>query len=200
LRARGVEVRERGAGDAPARVGDLEVTPLWPLEPARADSRNDSSLVVRVVLIDGMRGEARAPRILLPGDLGGQGERALLASGAALGAEILKLGHHGSASSSSAEWLARVDPRIAIVSAPCMRRGGLPSPDALQRTRAQGAALWWTGRDGAVLVGLDAVGLDVVGLDVVGLDAPGVGLVARGWRERPACSSDPHPSASGPDG
>jgi len=173
-RARGVEVRERGQGDLPARFGDLEVTPLWPRSHATPSSRNDASLVVRVEWLGGSRSGlgAAATRMLLPGDLGGAGERALLASGAPLGAEILKLGHHGSRTSSSVELLARVDPRVAIVSAPCMRRGGLPSPDALERARAQGADLGWTGRDGAVFVNLDATR---------------GGLVARGWRDRTAC-------------
>jgi competence protein ComEC len=145
-RARGVPLRERGAGSAPAAVGGLLVTPLWPPPGAAPASHNNRSLVVRI--------DAAGRRVLLPGDLEASAEAALLASGADLRADVIKLAHHGSRTSSSAAFLAAVDAAVAVVSAPCGGRFGMPHPEVLRRTRAHALSVWWTGRDGAVLVGL----------------------------------------------
>jgi competence protein ComEC len=145
-RAAGVPVRERGAGSPAWSRDGLRVTPLWPAAPSGAASRNDRSLVVRV--------EAAGRRVLLPGDLERDGEAALLASGADLRADVLKLPHHGSRTSSTPELLAAVGAGIAVASAPCAGRFGMPHGEVVRRARASGAALWWTGRDGAVRIGL----------------------------------------------
>jgi competence protein ComEC len=145
-RARDVPVFERGAGDAPLRLGDLVVRPLWPPASTPVGSRNDRSLVVQV--------EVGGRRILLPGDLEASGEAALIASGADLRADLLKLAHHGSRSSTSPAFLEAVGAPLAVASAPCAGRFSMPHPEVLARARAQHVTVWWTGRDGAVLVGL----------------------------------------------
>ncbi|HVN39893.1 MAG TPA: DNA internalization-related competence protein ComEC/Rec2, partial [Myxococcota bacterium] len=142
-REAGVPVREISAADPPQRLGDLRITPVWPA-PGAGGPRNERSLGVHV--------ETARRSVLLLGDLG-VAEPALLArEGPPLRADVLVLPHHGSRRSSSAALLAAVSPEVAIVSAPC--RGRLPHPSSLARARAAGASLWWTGRDGAVLVAL----------------------------------------------
>jgi competence protein ComEC len=145
-RERGIPVRERGAGSPAGDFGGLHVTPLWPPPDAASASRNDRSLVVRV--------ESAGRRVLLPGDLEASAEAALLASGADLRTDVLKLAHHGSRTSSSAVFLAASDAAVAVVSAPCGGRFGMPHPEVLARTRERDLSIWWTGRDGAVMVGL----------------------------------------------
>ncbi len=142
--ALGVRVRERGVGDAPEVRGDLSLHPLWPptISPP-GTSRNDRSLVVRVDLA--------GSRVLLTGDIGAVAEAGLLASGVDLRAHLLKLPHHGSRGSSTAAFLAAVDAEIGLVSAPCSSRGRLPTREALERARAHGMTVWWTGRDGAIV-------------------------------------------------
>ena len=143
---------------------------MWP--PAKGPagaSRNDRSLVLRV--------ELEGVRTLLTGDVGAEVEEQLVTSGVDLEAEILKLGHHGSRSSSSPSFLEAVGADVALLSAPCPGRGGLPSGEVVQRVRRAGQALWWTGRDGAVFVALGRkrVPLAVWGWESVRrCDAPGV--------------------------
>lgn len=143
---RGVEVRERGAGSAVRTVGELRISALWPQRSPLDRSRNDRSLVVRV--------EVHGRAILLPGDIEVAAELDLARSGVDLRAEILALPHHGSRTSSSATFLRAVGAEVAIASAPPVGSFELPHPDVLARTRLAGASVWWTGRDGAVLVGL----------------------------------------------
>jgi competence protein ComEC len=145
-RVHGVPIRERGAGDATLRVGDLAVSPLWPPNASAGLSSNDCSLVVRI--------EVAGQRLLLPGDIEAAAEAGLLASAANLRADVLKLAHHGSRSSSTPGFLSAVDAGVAVASAPCAGRFGMPHARVLARARAARLSVWWTGRDGAVYVGL----------------------------------------------
>jgi competence protein ComEC len=185
-RRRGVPVEERGLGSARFEQGDLRVTALWPPpviaseggHATRVWSRNDRSLVLRA--------ELAGRRLLLTGDIGRAAERALLDRGVDVSAEVLKVSHHGSGSSSSARFLAAVAPSLALLSAPCGGRAGLPNEAALARLRASGASLGWTGRDGALLVGLGG---------------PGDALAVKGYGERRAGCEGPGaapPAAPGP--
>ena len=144
-----MRVEERGAGSPRETIGDLQVEPLWP-PPAEAASRsrNDRSLTLRI--------EVAGRTLLLAGDLEATAEAALIARGAPLRAELLKLSHHGSRTSSSAAFLAAVGGTVAVASAPRWSRFGMPHPEVVEtRARSAGYALWWTGRDGAVLIGLE---------------------------------------------
>jgi competence protein ComEC len=142
---RRVPVEERGAGGAPLAAGDLTVESLWPPPGARG-SRNDDSLVLRVA--------AGAHAVLLAGDLEAGAERALVASGAPLAADVLKLAHHGSRTSSTQAFLDAVGGAVAIASAPHFGRFGMPHADVVARAHGAGYAVWWTGRDGAVVISL----------------------------------------------
>jgi len=161
---RGVTVREQDARTGAIRVGDLAIEILWPAAEAVGRGRNDSSLVLRI--------EVAGTRILLTGDVGESVERALLASGIDLGADVLKLPHHGSRWSSTLPFLEAVGAEIGLLSAPCSTRSRLPTRETFERARSAGLPLWWTGRDGAVWVQL--------------YEAP-VRRVVWGWQRDPNC-------------
>jgi competence protein ComEC len=120
---------------------------LWP--PAEGaelaardvdDSTNNRSVVLRV-----RYGGFEA---LLTGDIGVPVEEALLAAGAPLGADVLKVGHHGSATSTSAAFLAAVAPSNAAISAGRDNRYGHPDPQVLETLG--GVAVWRTDREGSI--------------------------------------------------
>jgi competence protein ComEC len=128
----------------PRDFGGARVSVLWPcpaLDPSLA--ANDASLVVRIDF-----GERSA---LLVGDAEHEAERALLASGAALRADLLKVGHHGSRTSSSADFLGAVSPAVAMISCGVRNRFGHPHPAALARLTAAGPTIARTDRGGAVV-------------------------------------------------
>jgi competence protein ComEC len=90
--------------------------------------------------------------VLLTGDISSEVEQALLASGQSLDSQILKVAHHGSNSSSSAEFLARVNPRLAIITGGTAGFGNLPSPETLERLRGQGIRVFRSDVEGATTV------------------------------------------------
>jgi competence protein ComEC len=72
--------------------------------------------------------------------------------GADLRADILKVGHHGSAYSSTPAFLAAVRPKIAIISCGLHNVFGHPSPRTLAALRAVGPVVYRTDLDGGVSV------------------------------------------------
>jgi competence protein ComEC len=145
-RAKRIPVVEKGADSPAAAVGDLRIEPLWPVPGAEQRSRNDRSLVVRI--------ELAGHSILLPGDLEAGAELDLVSSGVDLESEVIALAHHGSRTSSTDRFLEAVGATVAIASAPCGGRFGMPHAEVLARARRGGLSVWWTGRDGAVMIGL----------------------------------------------
>jgi competence protein ComEC len=87
-------------------------------------------------------------RFLLTGDLAAEGEASLLDSGRELDATVLKLGHHGSDSSSTPAFLDAVAPRIAVVSAGAGNPYGHPSPTT--RLRLGSVPLLRTDQHGSI--------------------------------------------------
>lgn len=102
-------------------------------------------------------------RLLLTGDLGVPGETALIAAlGDSLRAELLHAGHHGSRHSSSAAFLNRVRPEIAVVSAGAGNRYGHPHRETLLRFEQIGAVVHRTDRLGSITARCTSSGWRVV--------------------------------------
>jgi len=93
--------------------------------------------------------------LLLAGDVEASGEAALEPGTA----QVLKVAHHGSRTSSAAGFLAGVRPRVAIVSAGKANPFGHPHPEVVERLRRAGAWLVRTDREGAIKVTTDGVGV-----------------------------------------
>ncbi len=145
-------VAETWDGATGARhVGGALFTPLSAEVPAGRD--NDRAVLLRV--------ELGLASVLLASDVEAAGERALLAAGVPLAATVLKVGHHGAATSSSAAFLAAVRPAVAVVSVGARNPYGHPDAGALARLAAAGARVYRTDRDGAVLLETDGRALTV---------------------------------------
>ena len=103
---------------------------------------NDDSLVLRLTY--------HQTAILLPGDIEREGESLLLASGRDLGAQVLKVPHHGSASSSSEPFLDSVRPRYAVISVGEGNLWNHPAPRVLERLQGRGVELLRTDQMGGL--------------------------------------------------
>ena len=139
-------IRRRCGRGFHRREGEVSIAVIHPEMPAVA-AGNDSSLVIRIAL--------GRTAFLLTGDVGAATERELLEAGLDLGSAVLKAGHHGSASSTSAAFLAAVQPKAVLVSVGEGNTYGFPSPEVLERCRGAGAGVFRTDIDGAVEISAD---------------------------------------------
>ena len=155
-RQAGISWRTVQAGDA-ERFGDVDVRVLHPPPPEweRQRIRNEDSIVLEIRI-----GEVS---IVLPGDIGREGERAILPRLEPGRTVILKAPHHGSATSSTPELLEALRPAAVIFSCGRNNRFGHPHPPVVERYRALGTAMFSTAEDGAVFVETDGRRVEVRG-------------------------------------
>ena len=121
---------------------------IYPAERSYADLRirdNDRSCVLKI--------ESAGLRVLLPGDIERRAEQALVISHAArLRADVLIAPHQGSKTSSSADLIGAVQPRVVIFPVGYRNRFRHPHGEVLKRFVDQGAVIFRTDRDGALLI------------------------------------------------
>jgi competence protein ComEC len=91
-------------------------------------------------------------RMLFTGDAGFAAEQRFLATGIDLHADILKVGHHGSAYSSSPKFLAAVHPRYAIISVGRHNHFGHPASRTLAALTHIHAQIYRTDQNAAVTI------------------------------------------------
>ena len=160
LRERRIPHRILSAGSPPVRWGDATIEILHPSSGAMrilqrggaSSSRpNDASLVLRIGLGD--------QAALLTGDIEREGEAALLGHSGAIRAQVLKVPHHGSRTSSAAAFIAAIRPEVALVSVGYRNRFNHPHPEVVERYRAQGVRLLRTDLNGALSVELTRAGV-----------------------------------------
>lgn len=128
LRQRGTKlVRPATLCRSPRRFADVTVRVMAPCPHYAPDrSANDNSFVLRV---------SYGTRVfLMMGDAERREERSL--ARLALGADVLKVGHHGSRTSTSARFLRQVRPTFATISSGVRNRFGHPHPKTLKALRA----------------------------------------------------------------
>jgi competence protein ComEC len=108
---------------------------------------NNSSLVMMI--------QFKNIRVLLAGDIEKETEYRMLRKGYPLHADILKIPHHGSSSSSTLYFIQTVKPSCAILSVGERNIGRLPHPEVLTRYQQLGAKIYRTDRHGAITVTSD---------------------------------------------
>ena len=129
------------------------LAPELPLLTGTASDINNNSVVLSV--------EFGKITILMTGDAQAEAEARLLSHrGTDLHADILKVGHHGSAYSSTPEFLAAVHPKIAIISCGLHNVFGHPSPRTLTALQMVGAQIYRTDLEGGIAVKTDGHVID----------------------------------------
>ncbi|MHB8839714.1 MAG: DNA internalization-related competence protein ComEC/Rec2, partial [Gemmatimonadaceae bacterium] len=153
------DAREMGVAWRRARAGDVldvDGVRLRVLAPDSAwmaglKDPNLASVVVRL--------EYRGATMLLTGDAEVPEESYLLdRSPALLRADLLKVAHHGSGTSTAEAWLAAVRPRAALVSVAARNVYGHPDPAVMRRLGEWGAAVLRTDQLGSIVATTDGAG------------------------------------------
>ncbi len=143
----GIKVVRHWEGDE-FDLGGAKVDVLFPPQdwPVGLEPKNNDSMVLRVTY--------GSTSVLLEGDAEKAVERRI-ASLHPLHSDLLKIGHHGSATSTTPEILAAVKPTFAVISVGFHTSFGLPKPEILARLQAAGVRTYRTDLNGAVTFYLD---------------------------------------------
>jgi competence protein ComEC len=151
---RGVPAATVGAGESFELEG-VEIQVLWPPRVIldQVSSANNDSIVLRLVY--------GSVTILLAGDIERAAEEALVRSGVDLRADVLKVPHHGSKTSSTESFIDAVKPRFAVVSVGEGSRFGHPHREVVKRYLERKIDLLQTGRDGMITVESDGATIAV---------------------------------------
>ncbi|MET3504865.1 DNA internalization-related competence protein ComEC/Rec2 [Halalkalibacter oceani] len=127
-------IRVVGKGESWA-VGENRFVILAPDEQAAADPNVNERSIVLYAEIEGVS-------FLFTGDLEEGGERRLLAAYPELKADILKVGHHGSRTSTTEAFVDQLKPKAAFISAGRNNRFGHPHPEVLTRLATHHVGVW----------------------------------------------------------
>jgi competence protein ComEC len=137
------------------RDGSVEIRVLHPPIPdwERQRVRNEDSVVLELRI--------GAVSIVLPGDIGAEGEHAIVPNLALGPIAVIKAPHHGSATSSTMPFVEASHPAAVVFSAGRGNRFGHPAPIVVERYRGAGAQVFRTDEDGAVVMDTDGTTIEV---------------------------------------
>ena len=123
------------------RVGDDQFYILSPT--GNEQSTNERSIVLYASIYD--------IRFIFTGDLEEEGERRIIKDYPKLPVDVLKVGHHGSKTSTSAEFLEHIRSKVAIISAGENNRYGHPHEDIVSELEKRNIKIVRTDEDGAIM-------------------------------------------------
>jgi len=141
----GASVYEAERGNS-IEVGVLTFLVLHPVRPL-VDDTNNNSVVLRLSYgnVD----------FLFTGDAEKEAELSIPGSGLNVQADVLKVGHHCSRTSSSSQFLAAVKPQVAIYMAGVGNRYGHPHEETLSALTQAGAEIYGTDNSGTIMITTD---------------------------------------------
>ena len=99
--------------------------------------------------------------VLLAADMEAEAESMILKMGSNIESDIIKVGHHGSLTSSIPEFVSAVSPDYAVFTAGYNNRFGFPKGEIVKRYIEEGAAVYRTDLDGTISFISDGVKLEV---------------------------------------
>jgi len=143
IKASNAKVYAANSGDKYV-LGDTTMTVLGPV--TQDAELNNMSVVVRIVF--------GKTSFLMTGDAEFKEENGIIQKyDTLLKSDVLKAGHHGSKSSSSAAFLNKVMPQVVIISCGKNNPYGHPNIEALDRFSAIGAEVYRTDKVGTIVIG-----------------------------------------------
>jgi len=125
-------------------IDDVTVEILAPDSQLESDNLNDYSVVLKLIY--------GKTKFLLQGDAEKKSEEFILESGMDIKADVIKLGHHGSSTSSTPKYIEAVDPDYAIVMAGEGNKYGHPHKEVVALMNEKGITLYRTDRNGTIVV------------------------------------------------
>lgn len=138
-------------------IGALKNTVLAPTE--KYDDPNEMSIVIKAVY--------GSTSVMLTGDAEKESESDICNywSAEALECDILKVGHHGSGTSTTAKFLNAVSPEIAVISCGEGNKYGHPHSESVERLEKAGVKIYRTDIEGSIIFRTDGKEFNLVGVE-----------------------------------
>lgn len=147
----------------PGRSYKIDNASIKILTPIK-DYENLNNYSVAVKLVHGENS------FLFTGDMEREAEADLLESGADVSANVLKVGHHGSSTSTSKEFLDRVNPEYAVIEVGSPNDYGHPDSKVIKRIKKIGTEIYRTDLSGNIVFVSDGEKLKILTGDNVNAD------------------------------
>jgi beta-lactamase superfamily II metal-dependent hydrolase len=151
IEKKGIEITVPSVGDQ-YTAGIISLKVLAPEAGPYADL-NNASIVLRMLYGD--------TAFLFTGDAEAQSENAILSTGADVRASVLKVGHHGSDTSTTEQFLDAVSPAAAVISCGKDNQYGHPTVNVLERLISRGIAVYRTDELGSLIMVTDGTKIDL---------------------------------------
>jgi len=151
------ETSKKGLGISTCNIGDTfsigsGICTVMNVRNEEQNDLNDTSICLHLVY-----GEKK---FLFMGDASENMEKDV----AWLGVDVLKVGHHGSKTSTSEEFLNQIKPKVAIISAGKDNNYGHPNIETLERLESIGAEIYRTDEQGTILLTSDGNTYNIEGI------------------------------------
>ena len=127
-------------------VGDLNLEVVGPIS-RDSNNLNNNSIVLRLIYKD--------VKWLFTGDAEKEEESEIIKSGYDIDADVLKVGHHGSGTSSTKKFLNKVSPKYAVVSVSKQKNASRKSSSLKRLKDFCGDDVYITGNDGTIIASTD---------------------------------------------
>ncbi len=131
------------------KIGEGTLTLLAPLDDYK--DQNELSIVTKF--------EFGKTSFIFTGDAGFDSEEDMLISGANLSADVLKIGHHGSETSTSDEFFERVNPKISVIQVGQNNSYGHPRAETLKKL--ENTEIYRNDLNGSIVINSDGENLSV---------------------------------------
>lgn len=149
----GTRIRYPSVGDQ-IKVGDATATILSAADPAQyPDDKNLWSIVTRI--------DDGNTSIIVMGDAEDINEYAMIDAGLDLNADILRVGHHGSNTSTSGAFLNVVTPNVALISCGAGNQYGHPNQETLDALQERGIEIYRTDLNGTIMISISGDGYKI---------------------------------------
>lgn len=152
IQNKGKKITAAKAGNMIIDKKGLSVKILAPEDNFTYDNLNDYSVVIKL--------NYKNISFLFTGDAESLSESTMMSKGYDLKADVLKVGHHGSKTSTTDEFLSKVAPKYAVISCGLNNSYGHPHTEIINKLRARGIQIYRTDLDGTSVAISD--GKDIV--------------------------------------
>jgi len=145
IKARGMKITAPTVGET-FKVGSATATILAPNSGGYKDL-NNFSIVIRVTF--------GSNSFIFDGDAEDVSENEMLSKGLNVSADVLKVGHHGSNSSTTEAFLNKVNPKYAVISVGKGNSYGHPHKTTMDKLKAKGIKVYRTDENGTIVASSD---------------------------------------------